>query len=234
MKMNSKVHVFLKSQKNRDYFSGGSTVIILSLLFFLLFSWTFELEEKEEQAMVEIAPPLDFQELNLNDLKVDASKSGSSTANNSPNRKTNNPNKLVSNKTGGDETQSGSQKPSNNPFGNGGTGDNGNGFGNSGTGNGDGNDSRGNGGGTGIARILLQTPSIPQYEINYDCKISLKISLDDQGKATYIQVVKRETNCNSQTILKDVIERVKRSIIYNKRLENAVDYAFFTIKIESR
>ena len=232
--MNKKVNDLMKPQKNRDYFSAGSTVLILSLLFLLLFSWTFDLEEKKEQAAVEIAPPLDFQELNLSDLKVDASQSGSSTANDNPNRKTNNPNKIVSNKTGGDETQTGSKNQSNNPFGNGGTGDTGNGFGDGGTGSGEGDDPRGNGGGKGIARILISTPSIPQYEINYDCKISLKISLNEQGRATGVQVVKKETNCNSQTIIKDVIDRVKRTILYNKKLENALDYAFFTIKIESR
>lgn len=232
--MNKKLNEFFREQKNRDVFSGISTTLIVSLFLLLLFAWEIDLNEQEEQAMVEIAPPLDFKELNLNDLKVDANNSGKSSSNNNKNNKTNNPNKIVSNKNGGDESKPGSKNQSNNPFGNGGTGTNGNGFGNGDNGTGNGDDSRGNSGGPGIERILVRTPSIPKYEINYDCKISLKVYLKDDGTARSVSVVKKETNCNDQSIINDVIAKVKRGILYNNRKENAIDYAFFTIKIESR
>ncbi|MFM7299992.1 MAG: hypothetical protein ACKO1R_02510, partial [Crocinitomicaceae bacterium] len=160
------------SNFNDEHKSGVATAVIIISTLLLLYFWPkIETTKETTQKQVEIAPPLDFKELDLKDLKVENKEGGQSTANNNPNRKTNSRNKLTSNQTGGDETHSGSENKSKNPFGNGGTGDDGNRFGKNGNGNqGDGPDDSGNGIKGGNAdRKLINKPSIPQYEINYDC-----------------------------------------------------------------
>ncbi len=100
---------------------------------------------------------------------------------------------------------------------------------------GDGPDDSGNGNRGGNAdRKLINQPSIPQYEINYDCKISLKVTLNDDGSCRTVTVIKRESNCNDINIVNDVIERVKRTIKYNTRTSGAKDHAFFIVRIDSR
>ena len=221
--------------------SGAATAVIIISTLLLLYFWPkIETTKETTQKQVEIAPPLDFKELNLKDLKVENKEGGQSTANNNPNRKTNSRNKLTSNQTGGDETPSGSERQSDNPFGNGGTGDDGDRFGRNGNGNhGDGPDDRGNGNTRGNAdRKLINQPSIPQYEINYDCQIVLKISLNDNGTVRAIKWInkmgKEETNCNDINIINDVMERVKSTIKYNTRTPEAKDHAFFIVRFESR
>ena len=217
--------------------SGLATAAIIISTLLLLYFWPkIETTKETTQKHVEIAPPLDFKELDLKDLKVENKEGGQSTANNNPNRKTNSRNKLTSSQTGGDETPSGSERQSDNPFGNGGTGDDGDRFGRNGNGNqGDGPDDRGNGNTGGNAdRKLINTPSIPQYEINYDCKISLKVTLNDDGSCRTVTVIKRESNCNDINIINDVIARVKRTIKYNMRTSGAKDHAFFIVRIDSR
>lgn len=217
--------------------SGAATAVIIISTLLLLYFWP-EIKTTKEipQKQVEIAPPLDFKELDLKDLKVEQKEGGQSTANNNPNNKTNSRNKLTSNQKGGDETPSGSERQSDNPFGDGGTGDDGDRFGRNGNGNnGEGPDDRGNGTTGGTAdRKLLNPPAIPQYEINYDCKISLKVSLNDDGSCRSVTVIKRESNCNDITIINDVVARVKRTIRYSLKTTGTKDHAFFIVRIDSR
>ena len=204
------------------------------------------------------------KELDLSDLKVELKEDEKYVA--PPDKKTYSRNKLTSNQTGGDEIPSGSERQSDNPFGNGGTGDdgdqfgrNGNGnqgvgpdgksggagddgdrFGRNGNGNGNGNQGdgpydRGNRNTGGNAdRKLINKPSLPQYEINYDCKISLKVTLNDDGSCRTVTVIKRESNCDDINIVNDVIAKVKSTIKYNTRIPEAKDHAFFTVIIETR
>jgi len=222
---------------NDERKSGIATAVIIISTLLLLYYWPkIETTKETPQKQVLIAPPLDFEELDLKELKVENKEGGQSTANNSPNRKTNSRNKLTSNQTGGDETPSGSKRQSDNPFVNGGTGDDGDRFGRNGNGNqGDGPDDREIGNTSGDTdRKLLNKPNIPQYEINYDCKISLKVILNDDGSCRIAKVIKRESNCNDINIVNDVIARVKRTIKYNMRTSGAKDHAFFIVRIDSR
>jgi hypothetical protein len=204
------------------------------------------------------------KELDLSDLKVELKEDEQYVA--PPEKKTNSRKKLTSNQTEVDETPSGSERQSDNTFGNGGTvndsdqfgrngnenqgvgpngnsdgtGDDGDRFGRNGNGNhGDGPDDCGNGNTRGNAdRKLINQPSIPQYEINYDCQIVLKISLNDNGTVRAIKWInkmgKEETNCNDINIINDVMERVKSTIKYNTRTPEAKDHAFFIVRFESR
>jgi hypothetical protein len=219
---------------NDERKSGAATTVIIIATLLLLYFWPkIETTKETTQKQVEIAPPLDFKELNLKDLKVENKEGEQSTANNNPNRKTNSPNKLSSNQPGGDETPSGSKNQTNNFNG---LNDDGKRMGDNGNGNqGDGPDDRGNGNTGGNAdRKLINKPSIPQYEINYDCKISLKVTLNDDGSCRTVTVIKRESNCNDINIVNDVIARVKRTIKYNMRTSGANDHAFFNVEIEAR
>ncbi|MBM3455793.1 MAG: hypothetical protein FJX80_11685 [Bacteroidetes bacterium] len=232
---NGKSHREKYSDVNDERKSGVATAVIIISTLFLVYLWPkIETTKENPQKQVVIVPPLDFKELDLKDLKVENKEGGQSTASNNLNRKTNSRNKLTSKQTGGDETPSGSQSQSGSNFD--GLDDDGERMGNNGKGNqGDGPDDRGTGNTSGDTdRKLLYKPNIPQYEINYDCKISLKVILNDDGSCRNAKVVKRESNCNDINIINDVIARVKRTIKYNMRTSGAKDHAFFIVRIDSR
>jgi hypothetical protein len=218
---------------NDERKSGAATAVIIISTLLLLYFWPkIETTKETTQKQVEIAPPLDFKELDLKDLKVENKEGGQSTANNNPNRKTNSRNKLTSNHTGGDETPSGSERQSDNPFCNGGKGDNGDRF--SRDGSGDPVDDPGKVPGGNAERKLINQPSIPKYDTDKDLKITLKVTLNDDGSCRTVTVIKRESNCNDYNIINDVIARVKRTIKYNMRTSGAKDHAKFTVRIDSR
>lgn len=121
------------------------------------------------------------------------------------------------------------------PFGSGGNG------GRGGSGNGpfggpeNGAKDGGNGGvGTGKTRFRLNNVNLPQYDMDVDCRIGLKITINADGVITDCRSIKSVTTCKSQIIINDVISRVKQQVKYNKEKGATLTQVDYTIALNAR
>lgn len=124
-----------------------------------------------------------------------------------------------------------------NYFGSGGSGGgtgSGNGpFGGSGSGTEDGV-GPGRGGGSGKARVRINNVTTPQYDIDVDCRVGLKLTINAEGIVTDCRSIKSVTTCTNQTIINDVIRLVKQQVRFNKDPGSPLVQADYTIKITAR
>ncbi|MFM6934891.1 MAG: hypothetical protein ACKOXP_05565 [Flavobacteriales bacterium] len=118
--------------------------------------------------------------------------------------------------------------------GNGGETGSGNGpFGGSGSGPDDGN-GPGRGTGSGKARVRLNNVNLPQYDIDVDCRVGLKITINSDGVITDCRSIKSVTTCTSQSIINDVINRVKQQVKFNKDQGAPLAQVDYTIGLKAR
>ena len=93
----------------------------------------------------------------------------------------------------------------------------------------------GNGGaGPGKTRFRLNNVNLPQYDMDVDCRIGLKITINADGVITDCRSIKSVTTCKSQTIINDVISRVKQQVKYNKEKGATLAQADYTIALNAR
>lgn len=115
----------------------------------------------------------------------------------------------------------------------GGTGSGNGPFGGSGSGTDDGV-GPGKGGGSGKARVRLNNVSTPQYDLDVDCRVGLKLTINAEGIVTDCRSIKSVTTCTNQTIINDVIRLVKQQVRFNKDPGSPLVQADYTIKITAR
>ena len=115
----------------------------------------------------------------------------------------------------------------------GGTGSGNGPFGGSGSGTDDGV-GPGKGGGSGKARVRLNNVSTPQYDIDVDCRVGLKLTINSDGVVTDCRSIKSVTTCTNQTIINDVIRLVKQQVRYNKDPGSPLVQADYTLKLTAR
>jgi hypothetical protein len=114
----------------------------------------------------------------------------------------------------------------------GGTGSGNGPFGGSGSGTDDG--VPGKGGGTGKARVRTNNVSTPQYDIDVDCRVGLKLTINAEGIVTDCRSIKSVTTCTNQSIINDVIRLVKQQVRFNKDPGSPLVQADYTIKLTAR
>jgi hypothetical protein len=88
--------------------------------------------------------------------------------------------------------------------------------------------------GTGKPRVRLNNVTLPQYDIDVDCRVGLKITINADGVITDCRSIKSVTTCKSQTIINDVISRVKQQVKYNKEKGATLAQADYTIALNAR
>jgi hypothetical protein len=115
----------------------------------------------------------------------------------------------------------------------GGTGSGNGPFGGSGSGPDDGV-GPGKGGGSGKARVRTNNVSTPQYDIDVDCRVVLKLSINEEGIVTDCRSIKSVTTCTNQSIINDVIRLVKQQVRFNKDPGSPLVQADYTIKLTAR
>jgi hypothetical protein len=115
----------------------------------------------------------------------------------------------------------------------GGTGSGNGPFGGSGSGPEDGV-GPGKGGGSGKARVRTNNVSTPQYDIDVDCRVGLKLTINAEGIVTDCRSIKSVTTCTNQSIINDVIRLVKQQVRFNKDPGSPLVQADYTIKLTAR
>lgn len=123
-----------------------------------------------------------------------------------------------------------------NPFG--GTGGSGGGTGTGhgpfgGNGNGDG-DGEGNGIGDGKTRVRLNNVDLPQYDVDFDSQIRMKLTVNANGDVIAATPIKSGTTCTDQRIINQVVTEVKRQVRYKKEPGAGLVYTYYTVEIDAR
>ncbi len=156
------------------------------------------------------------------------------TGNNNINVKVNSGN---SNKTNGNNTQNGpsTSHVGNNPFGSGGNGG-GNGSGNGpfgGNGGGEGN-GEGNGVGDGKNRVRLNDPKLPEYAIDFDSKINLKLTINANGDVVNASYIRSIGTTIDLKIINEVIREVIKQVHYKKDKDAGLAFTYLTVSLHAR
>ena len=225
----NKLNKLFDKQKNRDFFSGFASICIVAVLLLLLFSWKLKEADPPVKAKMEVAPPLDFKELNLDELKVESKSSSSKPSQNKNKSKSKN---LTSNKKGGKESKSGGNNKSNDPFG-GGNGADVDGFNKDIGDRPDVGDKPDGGGSTKkIERKLITSPSCGPYTARYSSTIVLSLTLNDDGSINYASV---SGTCQDSDLKSKVKNCIKKYARYNaKTKDNEVNKASLTIYVKEQ
>ena len=167
-----------------------------------------------------IAPPAEQTERVSTAAQSDFThNSGNSNNHNSPNA-----------------TNASSTTQSINYFGSGGSG-RGDGPGNGpfgGPGNGIEGDGPGTSRGSGKGRVRLNNVSLPNYELDFECRIMFKLQVDSDGKVVGVRTVKSVTTCVEDRIINDIKERIKREVKCNKDPGASLVEMDYTIKLVPR
>ena len=156
------------------------------------------------------------------------------TGNNNINVKVNSGN---SNKTNGNNTQNGpsTSHRGNNPFVSGGNGG-GNGSGNGpfgGNGGGEGN-GEGNGVGDGKNRVRMNDPKLPEYAIDFDSKINLKLTINANGDVVNASYIRSIGTTIDLKIINEVIREVIKQVHYKKDKDAGLAITYLTVSLHAR
>jgi len=92
----------------------------------------------------------------------------------------------------------------------------------------------GKGSGSGKARVRINNVSTPQYDIDVDCRVGLKLTINSDGIVTDCRTIKSVTTCTNQTIINDVIRLVKQQVRFNKDPGAPLVQADYTIRLNAR
>jgi len=142
-----------------------------------------------------------------------------------------------SNKTNGNNTQNGpsTSQRGNNPFGSGGSGGGtgaGNGpFGGNGSGEGNG---EGNGVGDGRNRIRMNDPKLPEYAIDFDSKINLKLTINANGDVVNASYIRSIGTTIDLKIINEVIREVIKQVHYKKDKDAGLAITYLTVSLHAR
>jgi hypothetical protein len=92
----------------------------------------------------------------------------------------------------------------------------------------------GSGSGPGKSRTCLNNVSLPSYDIDYDCNISFKLTINENGDVESASCIKSRTTCVDQRIINQVISEIVKQVKYDKSIGSNLTFAFLTISISSR
>lgn len=170
--------------------------------------------------------PIDQPQEQTERIATSHSSDFTSTSGNSNNHNTNNSSNPTSTTARGT-----------NYFGGGSGGGNGSGngpFGGVGNGDENGGVGPGRGGGSGKARTRQNNVVLPQYNIDIDCRVGLRLTINDDGTVVSARSIKSVTTCTDQSIINDVIRLVKQQVRYNKDSGAPLAEVDYTIGIRAR
>lgn len=121
----------------------------------------------------------------------------------------------------------------NNPFGNGGNNTSGSGAGTGPFGDDVGQGGNGpNGPGSGSGgRVRLNDPNTSGIIPDHDATINLKVTINADGKILAVSNIPSQTTTTDQTIINQVISRVKRDVKYSKAPGTANTTQYITVKL---
>ena len=100
-------------------------------------------------------------------------------------------------------------------------------------GSGGGTDGGGAGPSRGRGRVRMNNVSTPQYNIDVDCRVGLKLTINSDGIVTDCRTIKSVTTCTNQTIINDVIRLVKQQVRFNKDPGAPLEQAVYTIRLNA-
>lgn len=106
-------------------------------------------------------------------------------------------------------------------------------FGGQGSGEGPG-DEPGSGSGSGKDRIREKNVKLPVYDIEFDSKIMLKLTINANGDVVSAVSVKSGTTCTDPKIINQVISEVMKQVKYKKEPGAGMVFAFYTVQINAR
>ena len=69
---------------------------------------------------------------------------------------------------------------------------------------------------SGSGRVVFNNVSLPQYNLDFECRIQFKLLVDAEGKVLAIKTLNPTTTCSDVWLINDIKERIKRELRYNK------------------
>jgi hypothetical protein len=226
-----------------------SAVVTLLLIFLMLLLLGFEVADpKPEPPKVEATS--EIEEIVLENLKVDVGggsegapsddpvkeptsqteeviasiKTSPKTTNSGKSNKTNSP------KSTGEPT---STQQSNNPFGGGGSGNEGTGSGKFGNDAGGGSGDGPGGLGDGSGRTRLNDPRVDDIASDQNHTINLLVKINASGNIVSISNIAAKTTCTDQRILNKVMAAVKSQVKYSKKPDSGLELVYITVNLNA-
>ena len=243
----SAVPIFNKQDERIAWIASAISLLILA---FILFFITYQVADPAPQPY-EIPAATEIEEIVLKDLIVDISGGGSEgtpsddpvsppkpqtqqvlTKNDNPDTKVN-AGKGSANTAPNSQNEATNSKKSNNPFGSGGSSNEGTGSGVFGKDNA-GISGNGPGGvGDGKGRVRLNDPKTDDIESNDNHTIYLQVTVNSEGRVVDAKSISSKTTTTDQRIINQVISAVKYQVRYNPKPGAALELRYETIRLNA-
>jgi len=225
----------------------GSAVALL-FLFMILMLVTYQIADPKPEPFQQAAQT-ELEELELENLKVDVGGGSEGTPSDEPVTKPqpetqqiltkkNNPTTKTTTGKGTKNTSPNSKNdPSNstksdNPFGTGGSGDQGSGSGKFGNDSGTGSGNGPGGTGDGAGRIRLVDP-VDDIVSDDNHRINLRLTINAEGNVIDVRNIAAQTTTTDQRIINQVIAATKKQAKYSKKPGAGPEIVFITIHLSA-
>ena len=225
-----------------------AAVFFLVALFVVLILITFPVADPKPEPFVQPATT-ELQELQLDNLKVEVGGGSAGEPSDQPVSppkpqtqeiltKKENPDTKVNTGKGSSNTSPNAQNTpsnqveSNNPFGSGGSSDNGSGGGKFGKDTGvSGTGPQGVGDGSG--RIRLNDPKVDDIVSDDNHRIHLRLTINSDGGIVDARNISSKTTTTDQRIINQVISAVRAQVKYNKKDASALEIVYLTVTLSA-
>lgn len=225
------------------------SVVALLFLFMLLILFTYQIADPKPEPFKQAAQT-ELQELELENLKVDAGGGSEGNPSDEPvtkpqpetqqvltkkvNPKTKtNTGKGTKNASPSSKNDPSNSTKSNNPFGSGGSGEQGSGSGKFGDDSGAGSGNGPGGTGDGAGRIRLVDPQVDDIVSDDNHRINLRLTINAEGNVIDIRNIAAQTTTTDQRIINQVIAATKKQAKYSKKPGSGPEVVFITLHLSA-
>ncbi|MFT7344591.1 MAG: hypothetical protein ACI9XP_001176 [Lentimonas sp.] len=234
--------------KTDERYAIIAAVFFLVAIFIVLVLITFQIADPKPEPFVQPATT-ELQELELESLKIEVGGGSAGEPSDQPVSppkpqvqeiltKKDNPDTKVNTGKGSANTATSSQNtPTNqvestNPFGSGGSADNGSGGGKFGKDTGvSGTGPQGVGDGSG--RTRLNDPKVDDIVSDDNHKIHLRLTINSDGSIVDVRNISSKTTTTDQRIINQVISSVRNQVKYNKKESSALEIVYLTVTLSA-
>lgn len=82
-------------------------------------------------------------------------------------------------------------------------------------------------------RVIVNHAIVADYDIEFDSKLSLKLSINSDGDVVSAVCIKARSTFTDQKVIDDITSRIVQQMKYSKSSRTEIEYSFFTIQLMS-
>jgi len=82
-------------------------------------------------------------------------------------------------------------------------------------------------------RTIVNQPILPDYDIEFDSKLFLKLATNAEGDVVSAVCIKARSTFTDQKVIDDITNRIVQQMKYSKTSNTEIEYSFYTIEFMS-